>query len=328
MSQTISSKAKRIFLLVKNHCENKGLLNKLDKHLENPEKHRFDADKTEKEGLYVLDAVHCVVDKKRTFHFLNEIFKQVKPKDRVLEAGIGTGILSLAASIKAKEVVGIEINRSTLELANEIKQEFGSKKDFKSAADKIEFHHGDATKFEHGNKFSVLISENIYTGMFYEKQVQISNSIRRLLDKKYIAIPEKMISFVSLAATKFPSAEYKDKELFVPLEHPDMKTQIISNKIEYSNLNFGKIIDENISFSGELIITKSAVANSIYITSDVLLPSGDVVIGKNTIFFNNDIIISFLPSIDVQKGDRMRITISYKAGDNPHDMILKIEKAV
>lgn len=319
--------ARRIFGSVKQYCDEKGLLKNLESHLTAPEKDRFDSDRTTKEGLYVLDAVHCVIDKKRTLYFLKDILSEIGPKDSVLEAGIGTGILSFAAALKAKKVVGIEINRSTFDLANDIKSDLQKKSYFAAPMKKIEFFHADATRFVHDDKFSVVISENIYTGMFYEKQVQIVNSLRDYLAPGYIAIPNRMISFVSLSETNFPNGTYSDKELFVPLEHENtLSYKLLSKKVPYNDLDFTKKTNEKILFSGDITINEDSTINSIFISSEVHLPSKAVIEGKETIFFNNDIIVGCKPSIEARKGDIISVNIAYRAGDNPHDMKLELIK--
>ena len=68
-------------------------------------------------GLETVDAVHCVLDKNRTFAFLEAIERSVKPGEVVVEAGLGTGILAVMAATLGAEVYGIEINKDTLGLA-------------------------------------------------------------------------------------------------------------------------------------------------------------------------------------------------------------------
>jgi len=53
---------------------------------------------------------------------LNEVVDTVKENDLVLEAGIGSGLLSYAAASKGAKVCGLEINPSILNLAEEIKK--------------------------------------------------------------------------------------------------------------------------------------------------------------------------------------------------------------
>lgn len=327
ISDTEKTTNLKIYKLVHTYCEKLNLFKELDISLSLPEKKRFDAYMTLQHGLSVLHAVHCIVDKNRTLQFLEEIENTINSRDTVLEAGVGTGIMSFAASLKAKKVLGIEINSDVFDLANNIKKHIEQNNDLYKLISKIQFIKGDATRFNDRDMFSVLISENIYTGMFYEKQVQISNSLQKNLVAGYKAIPSKMISYVTLAETIFPSKNYSDKELFVPIEHKKSMTfNLISEKVPYNKLDFTQYNEEVFNSTLKIKILHSGTINSLYITSDVYMPSGKIIYGKDTIFFNNDIVISVKKSLKVQKGDIVSIYIKYRAGDNPHDMQLDIEK--
>lgn len=52
-----------------------------------------------------------------TFLFIDNL--EVKEDDKVLEIGIGTGIVSIKAAMSAKEVVGVDINKHAIKCAQE-----------------------------------------------------------------------------------------------------------------------------------------------------------------------------------------------------------------
>lgn len=314
-----------VFDRVKKYCEDHGLLDRLQKHLEAPEKDRFDAEETEKSGLPVLDAVHCVIDRNRTIAFMDEIRGAVRAGDSVLEAGVGTGILSFEASLKAGRVVGIELNAETLALANDIKRHLAADSTLGRSLEKVEFFHGDATRFVPPGKFDVFISENIYTGMFYEKQVQIGNGLNGHMAEGFRAIPERMLSFASLVEATYPGGEHEHAELFVPIEHEDdMGYRELSKRELYSELVFNGPVDELIAHVAETVSEADGVVNGLLITSVVGMPSGRTIKGSDTIFFNNDIVLGVNPPTPVRKGQRVRVKIEYHAGDAPEDMLLEV----
>jgi len=313
------SSPRSIYKAVYEYCLQKGLIGKLQKQILTPECKRFKKQKISEEGLHLLDAVHCVYDKKRTMIFLEEIDKYVTAKSIVIEAGLGTGILSHFAAIRAKSVYGIELNPKVLNLAKSISDFLIEKRLVKKP---IHFSLEDATTIQLPIKADILISENIYTGMFFEKQVQITEHLRKYLKRGGSIIPECMNSYIAPAKTSFKKIP-EHRELFVPIESSTLKPTPLAKPVKYDELSFKKNLSKGPVVDIEFMIGKAGYFNSIIICSEVIMPSGRVIGRDETIFLNNDIVLAVTPGLMVMKGDKVRVQLSYLYGSSPKTAKLK-----
>lgn len=313
--------------IVLDYCRSNGYTNSsLQKKIE-PEYKRFDSNKIYEIGLDTIDAIRCVSDKKRTDFFLKEIDLSLKPGDRVLEAGIGTGILSFAATMKGARVDGIEINKTNFRLANKIKKYLEKKfTSYSHHLSNVVFHLGNALNYHQIKKYDAIISENIYTGMFYEKQVQITNYLtKKLLKPDGIVIPNKMFSYVAFCGVSKIILKNKPA-LIVVNEIKNNNYRLLSSFVKYSQLDFSIHNNLSLDFKGRISATSSGVINSLYIKARVFMPSGKYINGSSTDFFTNDIIIPIKKPFKANKGDHFLFRIKYNYGDNPDQILLDAAK--
>lgn len=295
------------------YCKNTGIIRDIKAESNTPEAKRFEGKRIRFTGLGVLDAVRCVLDKERTDLFLEEIKGVIKKGDRVLEAGIGTGIMSFAASAVGAKVVGLELNKSVLSLAKKMTQLVCNGK-----VSKPFFQQANALRYKSKRKFDCIISENIYTGMFYEKQIQIMNHLYKYLRSGGLTIPSKMNLYFSLCEISNTLAIQKLPLIVVSELRPKNNGfKVLSRQIRYSVLDFKKHNDEFVNFCGEICAFNSGTVNSVYITSSVEMPSGKILKGSKTTFFANDIIIPIKLDRKIKKGDRINLKLSYKFGGSP-----------
>ena len=131
-------------------------------------------------GLETVDAVHCVLDKNRTFAFLEAIERLVNPGEVVVEAGMGTGIMAIMAATLGAEVYGVEINKDTLGLAGQLSSMFIKNGFFDEK--NMNLIQADVSTWHPMKQIDLIISENIYTGMFYEMQIICSHSSALLVE--------------------------------------------------------------------------------------------------------------------------------------------------
>ncbi len=312
----------RIYSAVLHYCKKYGYLKALKKSLKLSESERFNKKKIDSVGLDVLDAVHCVVDKKRTDFFLKCIDAVVKKDDVVIEAGIGTGVLSFMSAAKGAQVYGIELNQKIFLLAKNILKTFYKKNIF--AKNAIRFLKKDATQYIPIKKADVIISENIYTGMFYEKQIQIMNHLVTYLKKGGIVIPSKLVMGLTLVGAVFPDGEQK-KDLFVVSEYKNgLLSQDFSQAIIYETLHFNKKNKLRVNKKIKLKIKKTGEANAVLLWNKVFLPDGNIIDRFDTVFLNNDIIIPLSEMKQVKRGDTITLHIRYTFGSLPKDALFKI----
>ncbi len=314
----------KIYNEVFNFCDEKGLLVDLVRMFQIPEPERYSQLNVDQEGLSLLETVRCLFDKNRSLIFLREVERLTKEGVVVLEAGVGTGILSFVAAAKGAKVYGIEINKKTFDLVNELKEELVKKGYFK--AEQIEFKLGDARKYESPEQVDLLISENGYTGMFYEKQIQIGNHLRKFLKPKGKTIPMEWQDFGILAQSKFPH-EPGHFEMFVPsaLEGVWIPNISLSQEFQYTNFDFSRDVNFSIDFMKELEILSDGIINALIVYSKVLMPSGYVIGRYDCIALNNDINIA-LPKLEIKKGDIVQIKIKYNCGDAVEDVKIEVKK--
>lgn len=312
--------SKKIYSEVYAFCEGKGLFERLKQSLRETASEKQYAQKNiEKSGLDVLDAVHCVLDKERSIVFLEEIDKNIEGGETVLEAGLGTGILSFMAAAKGANVYGVEFNPEVLELANEIKAHFIKKGIVKK--EKVNFFLGDAMKYEPPEKVDVIISENIYTGMFHEKQVQIMNHLIKFLKEDGKVIPSGLRSFLFLNQAEFPHKPKNKEEFWMSGKTP------LSSEVEYSNLDFTERVDPLLDKNFTILVNAEGELNSLLIYSTVQMPSGQEIKRHQTIFLNDDVTIALQPPISVEKGEGIKLHLSYTYGSKPEDATIEVKKS-
>lgn len=303
-------------------CKKQGLFEKLKKSLQVAEQDRFDAKKIHTDGLDILDAVHCVYDRRRSLMFLEEVARQTKKGDQVLEIGIGTGILSYMARLKGARVYGVEINTAIYSFSKKVHAFL--KKQFSDLSEGITFLKKNALRYDPQESLDIIISENLYTGMFYEKQVQIMNRLVSFLKKDGTTVPRGMRMGIALAEVSFPRKPH-GQEMFVPLDW-GKKLQIrqLSGDCPYETLHFDTVNPEGVDTIIRLPILRSGNANAVIIWSEVLLGGTRIIRRKDTIFLNNDIVIALKKSHFVKKGDSCSFRIKYNFGSVPSRALLDI----
>ncbi len=70
-------------------------------------------------GLDLDLSIEVYVPREDTFLLVKVLGDELRKEDRVLDMGTGTGILSMVAAKRCKEVVGVDINKEAINLAAE-----------------------------------------------------------------------------------------------------------------------------------------------------------------------------------------------------------------
>jgi len=306
---------KLVYKRVNSFCKNNGYFDALEKSLKISEGERFDK-KDLKFGLDILDAVHCVADKNRSLSFIGEIMDNVRPGDRVIEAGSGTGLLSFVAAACGADVIGLEINPKIADLSRKIQKYLSNFNDIDAGG--LNFVEANAIKYIPDQKVDAVISENIYTGMFYEKQVQIMNHLVKYLKNRGVVVPLGLKMGVIAVNAGIPkSAESGD--LFVPDQlGGKLKVHELSQSAVYSELNFTELNSEFADKTVDLKVLKDGEANSVLIWTEVIF-CNNILGRKDTTFLNSDIVIALPDPVVLKKGQTARLKIKYKFGSKPKD---------
>jgi len=300
-------------------------------------------------GLTTNDAVKCLDDfEGRTFPFLRAICKKVDNDDKVIELGAGTGILSITAAIAgADSVIGLELNPITCILSGIIIDDL-YRNGLLDRKESVNIVWGDALKFGRVEykqysdfTFDTVISENIYTGMFFELQMQM---LSQLMDNKLVDVKRDIINghpHRKIAGNVVPSSMASAAEL-IELENydPDVPSEVLID-IQEKGHDISKkltkpqpydIMDYNIEEPSEILAkirfkaNKKGHVDAINIYSVVKLSDGDYITRNENEFLSNDHIIHLNESIFVNEGDELIVTIGFNESDSVTDGIFEVRK--
>ncbi len=311
----------KILKTISSYMKKHGYAAQLQAHMRTREHEHFKKLVISKSGLALLDAVHCLYDLTRTRAFLREIQKQVTAQSVVLEAGIGTGILSIYAATKARRVYGIEINAPTFALAKKV-QAYVESKGLTRAP--IVFTKGDATNAQFPEKADVIINENIYTGLFFEQQIQIARNLRKYLKPRGVMIPARLRSYAVLCSVSgMPSLA--PGEMIVPIE---LRTKVritqLTKPFAYDDVTLARLSKRGVRHTEVASCTRSGTATALLIYTEVHMPSGACIRRNQTEFLNNDILLGLPKKHILHKGNKIRVSLAYRYGAQPSDARLAL----
>lgn len=174
----------------------------------------------------------CLLSKKRTRSYINAVKKTVKKDDVVLEAGTGTGILSIAAANSgAKKVYAIEQNKLLIPQLKRNIHNLGLE-------NKIEIINSDSTKIQIPEKVDVIICEMICAGLIDEPQIPAMNHLIKFLKQGGKITPESAKIRAQLA---HDNTSYYGYDLpFLHFEEPQRRAVPLTNSIELAEINFNQ----------------------------------------------------------------------------------------
>lgn len=269
-------------------------------------------------GLETVDAVHCVLDRKRSFAFLEAIERRVRSGDVVVEAGLGTGIMAVMAAALGAEVYGIEINKDTMALADQISDMFIRSGLIEEK--NLNLIEADASTWIPPKQIDLIISENIYAGMFYEMQIPIVNHLHTFLSASGRVVPESMCSFVVLSHTNIPLNK-RHGQSFSPSEAEGriFRSEEISRPFLYDYINFNEKNNIECRIDQVISIARPGWINSLLIYSPIRVVPNITLKREDMIFMGEDIFIVIDPPLAVRPGDNVRLKMSYIRGGKPEE---------
>lgn len=251
-------------------------------------------------SVFVYD---CLLDRKRTLAFKKAIYRIVRPRDIVIDAGSGTGILAMfAADAGARTVYAIEDDLDVLKGLEKTIEVNGYQ-------DKIRIIKGNALRYRASEKADILISEIIGTGLIEEDQVSVFNYLRKFLRPKAKVIPQRIDSFVELI---FSSRKHYGKEFFFPYYlDPETHTPAFSNTVKYLSVKFDptKPLKQKFQANVQLQIKQGGKVNGLKITSKTFFPD------DSTFTFSPAYCLPLifpLKPIRVKPGQTYTIKLNYK----------------
>ena len=158
--------------------------------------------------------------------FINNVF----PSDVILDIGCGNGALSYDVAKKAKKVVGIDISKQSVEIAEK-----------KYSAPNIEYRVGDVTKDLPNQRFDVIILSNVLEHIEY--RVGFLNKIKNLAPKILIRVPIIDRDWITLYKKELGIEWRLDETHYIEytLKGFQQELQKAGLKIERFSVQFGEI---------------------------------------------------------------------------------------
>ena len=159
-------------------------------------------------------------------------------KKIAFDLGCGSGVLSYFAKDMVDEIIAIEINKSSYQLAKENLKEF----------DKIKVFNDDVLSFDFSKlnvKADLIICEMMDTALIDEEEVPVLGRARMFLKDEGTIIPQGIINSAEPIFMNNHFIQYEDDE-YAPV-HVALGPSIV-----YSEFNFMKAID--CSFTAEIVL--------------------------------------------------------------------------
>lgn len=263
----------------------------------------------------------CLFDTERTKNLKRAICEQIKEGDIVLEAGGGTGILSMfALQCGAKHAYIIELSSRFCGRIRAIAKANGFE-------DKITIICGDACATDVPEKVDLYISELLCTGLFFEPQIQAYNNLRRFFKEDTKCIPMSVTSTIALVDADVDTQGVTiDVDSYVASDIPHDK---LTEDQQYMKIIFdGNEVDPRIhdQNSFTMCCTGDVRCNAIVISTTAML-SQSIKAGATKFLFNPELI--FLKALDLSPVERNAkwtadYEIEYIAGCDTLDVELRV----
>ena len=184
----------------------------------------------------------------------------------------------------------------------------------------IKLIHADVSTWHPMKPIDLIISENIYTGMFYEMQISILNHLLPFINSSCRVIPEGMSSYVILAQAEKPMHKGLG-ELFSPSQ-AEGRIYIyreLSQPFLYDSINFNQKNGIDCRIDIAIPIIRSGLINTLLIYSPVKVANDLILKREDMIFMGEDIFIVIDPPLHVEPESTVRLRMEYRRGSKPED---------
>lgn len=174
-----------------------------------------------------------LINAPRMAAFRGAIARAVRPGDRVLEAGAGTGVLSaLAARAGAAHVWAVEHNPDLAEVARRTMALNG-------LAEQVTVLTGAAEEVLPPEPVDVLICEMLHVGLANEPQVPVLRALLERLARRQDIAALRILPFAAVSAAQLMEVDYRYEGLEIPLIRscnpfvPDPRLAAASEPVTY-----------------------------------------------------------------------------------------------
>lgn len=255
--------------------------------------------------LLFIHHFNLLCDERMSF-WEKAINEAVKEDDLVVELGSGTGILSMMAARKTKNVIAVEASPHLTEYSRYVIAKNG-------LSDRIRVICSDAGNLDIGRKVDVIICEMLDTGLIKEHLVQVMNEAGpRLIGDKTLLLPSGAVTSLVLSQTDFNFSGFH-----MPLPYFETKevreTKVyFSDIIPYHTVNLRKKNPPDVNVRLNIPTTDTGLINSLKIITQAELCNDRLCSHSN--WFNPPLVLPVEP-LKVTKGDIVTVNISYRLGE-------------
>jgi len=242
-------------------------------------------------------------DSERLAGFFEAI--QEKSKGTVFDLGTGSGVLSSWAAPNADQVIAVEIDRSTSEIARRNLKEFSN----------VEVVCADASKFPFETKADIIICEMLDTALIDEEQVPVLNKARNYLKKNGLVIPFGIITCLEPVETTCEHISYEEDG------YP--KNSVLGEPLFYSKITFGSYVDPKFNQKFKIKINRSGIVSGLKLTTFTLITK-KIICGP-TPMLNPPLIIP-VNKLNAVKNDVLEVNLSYEMGGGLESVSARAEK--
>ena len=236
----------------------------------------------------------------------------VKPGDKVLELGGGTGVQSFFAAQKAQKVYCVERNPELVGAARSfLTQDING--------DKVEVIQADALHYLPPEPVDVVICEMLHTGLLREKQMPVIDSFKKRYLEKFggplpVFVPEASIQAIQPIEQNFHFEDfYAPTILFQDPCSIQERSKSLGDPEVFQLLSYAEPFSQTCHCDTEILIAENGQLNALrLITKNIL--AINMHIGSTVDWHTQYIIVPLSTPLRVSKGDHISIRFSYQGG--------------
>lgn len=255
---------------------------------------------------------NMLLDRARMAGFRSALDHVVKPGDRVLELGGGTGVLSFFAARQAEKVWCVERNPDLVREARRITA-------MNPGGDRIEVIQADAFDYLPPEPVDVVICEMLHVGLLREKQIPVLASFKQ----RYLArfggplprfVPEACLQAVQPVQQDFCFEGYHAPvTLFQDPVAVQERTIEIAAPVVFQQFFYDEALPGSCECNGELVAERDGVVNALrFITKNLLALRLDT---RTSIdWFNAYLVLPLSTPVELRAGDHLAVEFSYTPG--------------
>lgn len=245
--------------------------------------------------------------------FREAIAAVVRPGQRVLELGGGSGVMSCYAARQGAQVRCVEFNPELVAMARPLLVRNG-------VADRVELIEADAFTYLPPEPVDVVICEMIHTALLREKQAAVIASFkeryrRRFGDQLPRFIPEGVVSAVQPVQQNFRFHDYDAPgPVFLDPVLDAAETTSLGEPQPYHAFLYETPFPQRYQFDGTFRITTAGTLNAVrFVTKNLLAV---LVEERRSIdWLVHYLVFPVASTPVVHPGDVIRIGFDYQAGD-------------